>query len=144
MKDGSILQKLFVALYFLAGQHDIRAGLSVEREISVAVRELLHKGKRRRNGLVHLEAAHINALPCRFILQHSAEHVVADFADKRGAVAKPGKHRKHITGRTSGIRLINGISLRALSAAGKINKQLTQCRYRIFSVLFHTVPHQIR
>ena len=119
---------------FLGSEHHVSAGIAIKRKASVAVRRRVNKGKRCRHLVVHKQIVGIDSQTVHGVLEHVAERIIADLADKSGFSAELLKHGKHITGCSAGICFKKLILLRTHAVHGKIDKKLAKGGY---IVIFH-------
>ena len=141
MEDLRALDQIAVRHDLVFREHDISAGISVEREVSVAVRKLLDKCECRVNFLVHLQAGHIDALLLGLGFKELSEHIVADLADESGLLAGFVEHSQYVAGSSAGICLKQIVALLAHAVLCKVNEKFSQCRNINFLFKAHIYPH---
>ena len=125
MEDAAVLQKRLIQL--VGTQHDVRAGLAVEAEIPVAVREGVHHGKRRGDLRIPPEGADVDPGVLYGSGQHVAEAVPAHLADKGAAFRELAQHGQHVCGRAAGVCLKKRVALFAQAVLGEVDQQLAEC-----------------
>ena len=86
MEDLRIPDQVFVYLFF--PQHHIRAGIAVEREITVAVFQFMDKRKCCMNLVVKHQTGCVDADFLDCLGKLFSESVVADFSDKCRLLSK--------------------------------------------------------
>ena len=112
--------------HLVRGQKRIRPGVPVEGKVPVSVFCCFDKRQCGVAVRVHHQTIHGDARLRTNLAQKVTKLVVSYLSDKRRPLAQLGQHSQHVAGRTSGVGLIEGISLRADSVAGEVHQQLTQ------------------
>ena len=88
---------------------------------------------------IHLQIIHADACVLCYLLQLTAEHIVADLPDKRTGITQLFQHRQDIARCPAGICFHKRIALFALSVFGKINEQFSESNhiktFRHFSLI---------
>ena len=79
--------------------------------------------------IVHLKAAHINALSLSLGLKESSEHIIADFSDESSFLSGFVQHSKNIAGSSAGIRLKQVVALFTQAVLCKVDQKFSKRCY---------------
>ena len=131
MKEAGVCNQIF--LYLLRAQHHIRAGIPVEGKVTVTVRLLMNESQRRMNHLVHQQIARIDTGRFHDLFQMTSKSILPYFSNESRLFPELFQHRQYVAGCAARIGFQENISLRAESAFGKIDQQLSESRYVKFS-----------
>ena len=109
VENTGVFDKLLLHLVF--GQHHVRAGITVEGKIPVAIRIGVDKGKGGVDVFIHDQIPCVDSHLFHSGLQLVAEHIFSHFADESRLLAKAFQHGKNITGSAAGVGLHERIAL---------------------------------
>jgi hypothetical protein len=71
--------------------------------------------------IIHFKAGQIDAFSACALFEHTAEHVIADFADESGLGARLCEHCQNVAGSSAWICLENIVALIANAVLDKID-----------------------
>ena len=127
VENTAVLNRIY--RQFLCLQHHICSGIPVKGEIPVSVGKGFYKCQCRMDFPIHLQIIHADACVLCYLLQLTAEHIVADLPDKRTVMTQFFQHSQNIARCTTGICFHKRIALFALTVFCKINEQLSESNY---------------
>ena len=123
-----------VIWYFIFCKHHISTRITVEGEVSVSIRIGVDKCQSRMYFFIHNKSFCINSNFFHSSFQLVSEHVLSNFSDKSGLLAKALKHSQNITWSSARVRFHDRVALRAGSILCEIDKKLAKCSYVVVSI----------
>ena len=115
-------------------QHHVSTWITIEREVSVSIRIGVDKCQCGMYFFIHNKSSCINSNFFNSSLQLVSEHILSNFSDKSGFLAKALKHSQNITWSSARVRFHDRVALCAGSILGEIDEKLAKCSHVVVSI----------
>ena len=107
-------------------QHHVSTWITIEGEVSVSIRIGVDKCQCGMYFFIHNKSSCINSNFFHSSLQLVSEHILSNFSDKSGLLAKALKHSQNITWSSARVRFHDRVALRAGSILCEIDEKLAK------------------